>query len=81
MNLRGNLIINNFYCVKCGFRMQLPRQKCKKRETGHLKQLYCCHCKEEVNFVECNDTSYSYLNYIEDKANGVFEGKEFKANA
>ena len=74
--MRRNLIINEFYCTRCGFKMELPRPKSKKRETGHLKNLYCCVCKEEMNFVECNNISYSYADYLKDKVDGVFIEKE-----
>ena len=72
LTMTRNLIINQFYCSECGFKMELPRQKSKKRETGHLKRLYCCRCKQEINFVECNNTSYSYIDYLRDKENGIF---------
>lgn len=76
MFVRGNLLIHDFYCVKCGFKMELPRKKSKKRETKHLKKLYCLNCKKEINFVECNNITYNYENYLEDKQNGIFEGME-----
>ena len=56
--------------------MELPRKKSKKRETKHLKKLYCLHCKKEINFVECNNTTYTYEDYLQDKKEGIFEGKE-----
>lgn len=75
--MKGNLLIHEFYCVRCGFKMELPRKKSKKRESGHLKKLYCCNCKEEINFVECNNISYTHEEYLLDKQHGVFEGKEY----
>ena len=75
--MKGNLLIHEFYCTRCGFKMELPRKKSKKRETRHLKKLYCCNCKEEINFVECNNVSYSYEDYLSDKNLGIFKGKEF----
>ena len=75
--MKGNLLIHEFYCVRCGFKMELPRKKSKKRESGHLKKLYCCNCKEEINFVECNNISYTREQYLSDKQAGVFEGKEY----
>lgn len=75
--LTGNkFVINVFYCTECGFRMELPRPRSKKRETGHLKRLYCCRCKQEINFVECNNTSYSHKEYLIDKENGVFDNRK-----
>lgn len=74
--MKGNLIINDFYCVQCGFKMELPRKKSKKRETRHLKRLYCLHCKKEINFVECNNITYTYKDYLKDKQNGIFKGME-----
>ena len=76
MYLGRNLVLNNFFCTQCGFRMPLPRKKSKKREAGHLKKLYCCNCMKEVNFVECNDINYSFNDYIQEIKSGVFKDSD-----
>ena len=44
---------SDFYCTKCGKKtIPLARKVCMTREKGHLKKLYCYHCKREVNCVE-----------------------------
>ena len=44
---------HDFFCCNCG-RLGLPiaRPTARKRERGHLKNLYCVHCKQEYNHVE-----------------------------
>ena len=77
-DLRGNLIINDFFCTQCGFKISLPRKKSKKREGGHLKKIYCCTCKKEVNFVECNNINYCYADYKQEIKDGVFENSDIR---
>lgn len=78
MHLGRNLILNDFFCTQCGFKMPLPRKMSKKREGGHLKKLYCCRCKKEVNFVECNNQTYFYSDYQEEIKNGVFKDSDVR---
>ena len=41
------------YCTSCGHKgIDIARRPGKYREPGHLKRLYCVHCKREVNHVE-----------------------------
>jgi len=44
--------IHDFYCSECGFYTPLARRCDKKKANGHLKKLYCPHCRKEVNFIE-----------------------------
>ena len=48
--------IHRFFCPRCG-KETLPvvRDKSSLREKGHLKSLYCYHCKVTQNMVECRD--------------------------
>ena len=49
----NNLEISDFYCTQCGTKnMPVWRKKGKLREAGHLKKLYCLHCKKETNNCE-----------------------------
>jgi hypothetical protein len=65
---------SKFYCTCCGNEtLPIFRKSNKKRETGHLKKLYCIHCKREVNSVEVNDWS----NYNYEDFRVEFEGGNF----
>ena len=57
--------ISQFFCTECGNEgIPLPRPESKKRESGHLKTLYCNYCKKETNFVEVRDhSSYNSLDF------------------
>lgn len=45
---------HNFYCTQCGQRgIPICRTETNLRKPGHLKKLYCIHCKTETNHVEC----------------------------
>jgi hypothetical protein len=44
---------SEFYCVHCGNQnVPIARKIGKQREAGHLKKLYCIHCKETWNCAE-----------------------------
>lgn len=71
--------VSDFYCVKCGAKgMPLARKMSRQREKGHLKKLYCLHCKQETNHREIRefDLDYTYNDLIEDIKNGVYDGKQ-----
>ena len=47
---------HNFYCIKCGNKgIPLMRRQSLQHEKMHRKKLYCLHCKEEVNHIECKN--------------------------
>jgi hypothetical protein len=54
--------MSDFYCVFCG-KQGLPvwRKKGNLREAGHLKKLYCLHCKCQTNHAEVKP--YTYYDY------------------
>ena len=60
MGVRGrHFTINTFVCTKCGNKgIPISRKQSKQRESGHLKKLYCVHCKEETNHIEIRDFDY-----------------------
>lgn len=63
---------SQFYCINCGkYVLDLPRKSYKLHKTGHLKKLYCPHCKMEVNCYECR-TEYDVFDFKE-----RFENREF----
>ena len=46
--------VHDFYCLKCGNKgLPIQRGRNLQREKFHRKKLYCIHCKEEVNHIEC----------------------------
>lgn len=50
-------ITSDFYCTSCGKKgVPIIRNHGKMREAGHLKKLFCIHCKKETNHVEIRDT-------------------------
>lgn len=52
---------SDMYCTECGQKnIPIIRRKCRERESGHLKRMFCIHCKKDVNMVEVNDTTYTY---------------------
>lgn len=67
-----------FYCMNCGEK-GIPIQKSKGRGKAkfHRKKLYCWHCKQTVNHVECK-TEEDVKKFKADFKNGVFleEAKE-----
>lgn len=44
--------ISSFMCSECGGTFPLPRQKARKREKGHIKDLWCPKCKKIVKTIE-----------------------------
>ena len=55
--------ISDMYCCKCGNKnFGIGRKSTQHREPGHLKKIYCTHCKQVWNHVEIrpifNDYNY-----------------------
>ena len=45
---------HSFFCIKCGNRgIPIPRKQGHQHERFHKKKLWCVHCREEVNHIEC----------------------------
>ena len=63
---RQILSSSDFYCTKCGNRgIPITRRRGAEREAGHLKRIFCLHCKEEWNHVECKSFShYDYNDFL-----------------
>lgn len=50
---RDYFTISDFYCTCCGNKgMPIPRKMSRQREEGHLKKMYCIHCKRDTNHLE-----------------------------
>lgn len=57
----GNFSEHSFYCIKCGNKgVPLMRKQGYKHKRFHRKKLYCIHCKEEVNHIECQTDDEVY---------------------
>ena len=69
--------ISDFYCVHCGKKgIDITRKIGKQREAGHLKKLYCIHCKEEWNFAEVRPFGdYNYEDFLVEFRKGNFDNK------
>ena len=51
---RGTYSEHSFYCINCGNKgIPLMRPQGFKHAGMHRKKLYCIHCRQEVNHVEC----------------------------
>lgn len=45
---------HKFFCLNCGKEgIPLPRKESRKKESFHRKKLYCYHCQNTVNHIEC----------------------------
>ena len=53
--------ISDFYCKKCGFVIPLPRSR-KQREKGHVKDVWCPHCKDVTQHDEVRSVDFTYEN-------------------
>ena len=58
--------ISNFICPDCGKAFPLPRPKARRREKGHVKDLYCPFCKKKVKTTELRDIDY-YVSFNKKK--------------
>ena len=50
---RTSRTMHRFFCTNCGREgLPLARKVSHQHQKGHLKNLYCPHCREEHNHVE-----------------------------
>ncbi len=61
MGIRGrHFTISTFKCTVCGKEgIPISRKQSNQRESGHLKKIYCVHCKKETNHVEIREFDYT----------------------
>ena len=74
---KGYFFNSDFYCTHCGQRgIPLARKYGRERESGHLKKLYCIHCKQETNHAEIRPcSSYTYEDFLKEfLSNGFKDG-------
>lgn len=64
---------NRFFCLNCGEEgIPLPRKKGQQREKFHRKKIYCIHCQNTVNHIECK-TIEEVEKFKEDFEQGVYK--------
>lgn len=77
---------SEFYCTQCGKKgIDIIRKSCHYKKSGHLKKLYCIHCKQQVNHVEIREKGeYKLEDFLAEFELGRFvdgqrvEGKDLK---
>lgn len=71
----ANYTTHNFYCMKCGQpTIPIMRKNGQMHGKFHRKKLYCYHCKEEINCIECRNDS-EVMEFKENFENGVYESE------
>ena len=70
-----NISSSRFFCTQCGREgFTIQRKKGQLREPGHLKKLYCLHCKKENNHAEIRDIGgYTYEDFEKEFTLGRFK--------
>ena len=72
-------IEHEFYCINCGNKgLPIQRKVENQKEKFHRKRLYCIHCQQVYNMVECRNED-EVKEFKEDFAKGAYldEAKEF----
>ena len=69
--------VSDFYCTQCGsLGLPVVRTSKKVREPGHLKKLYCLHCKMQTNHVEVRPFGkYDYEDFQIEFIHGNFDSE------
>ena len=52
---RQKYVISYFICPECGKSFPLPRKRSKKRDKGHIKDLFCVFCGKVVKTTEVRE--------------------------
>ena len=66
---------HRFFCINCGKEgIPLARSQGFKHKKMHRKKLYCIHCKQEVNHIECK-TLDEIEEFRENFVNGVYKNE------
>ena len=84
-----NMTTSEMYCTQCGKKnIPIQRKRGQEREPGHLKKMYCIHCKRKTNMVEIRgigskytledfELEYEYKNF-DKKGNRKLTWSEFR---
>jgi len=66
---------HRFFCIKCGMEnFTIPRKGNQKHEKFHRKKLYCWHCRQEINNIECRNQA-EVDEFKENFENGVYQNE------
>ena len=66
---------SRFFCLYCGEEgIPLPRKRGQQRKSFHRKKIYCIHCHNTVNHIECKSDEDS-KKFKENFKNGVYENE------
>lgn len=79
MAANEGLTTSDFYCTECGNKgIPIMRRPGGQREAGHLKNLYCIHCRKETNHAEIRPFgSYTYEDFeMEFRLGRFVQGKK-----
>lgn len=71
---RRQLTASRFFCLNCG-QEGLPIWRKRRRESGHLKGLYCIRCRMVINHYEARTQADV------DRFRAAFEAGEFREAA
>jgi len=73
-----NYLISKMYCIKCG-REGIPVSRIvgHYKEPGHLKKIYCLHCKDTTNHIEIRPFGgdYHYEDFLLEKEYNNFDNE------
>lgn len=74
-----NLELSDFRCTKCGNKgISIFREAGRKKEAGHLKEMFCFFCNSEQNFVELKPSNSAYTEemfWVEFNGGNFIQGK------
>ena len=78
----ANLVLHDFYCIKCGQKnLTIPRRDRRLHGKFHRKRLYCFHCGEEINCIECrSDEEVAEFKEMFERGDFKDEAEESLAN-
>ena len=66
---------SRFFCMACGGEgIPLSRKRGQAREKFHRKKLYCPHCRNTVNHIECKTLDEIEV-FKEEFKQGVYENE------
>lgn len=83
MNMSYTTTQSKFFCVYCGNEgIPIRRKKGQYRQGGHLKKIYCLHCKKETNHAEVREIGgYTEEDFKKEFTLGRFvDGKRIEIN-
>lgn len=69
MSNRRNFTISEMYCKECNSIATVPRKKNKQREKGHVKDLWCIHCKAITKHTERRVMDHEKPDFKENNCN------------